>query len=397
MSTLSTQSTAEAELATGSRPPRRRWLVLGAMVAVLMTVGLIVAVTNPMKIGQTSSAASGNGVATSLATVEKRSLSAQTQVSGLLGYAGDFSVVNLASQGPGQGDQANTKVATALPAVGQVVNQGEVLYRVNGYPVVLLYGATPAYRDLAAGAYASDVKGPDVQQLKAALVALGYADTSTLDPNSDEFTWATAQAIKKLQAALGVKQTGALMLGQVVFLPSAVRVTSVQATLGAPAQPGATVLKATSTTPVVTVGLDPARQTQVKQGDAVSITLPNLTTTPGTVSSVGTVATTAGTGGQGHAAVAVEITLTDPAAAGGLDQAPVLVSITTASVESALVVPVTALLALAGGGYAVEVVGADGLHKLVPVSLGIFNDRAGLVQVTGSELAAGQRVVVPAT
>ena len=71
-------------------------------------------------------------------------------------------------------------------------------------------------------------------------------------------------------------------------------------------------------------------------------------------------------------------------------------TITTGSVANALVVPVDALLALTGGGYAVEVAGADGAHHLVPVTLGLFDDADGLVQVSGSGLSAGQRVVVPA-
>jgi hypothetical protein len=79
-----------------------------------------------------------------------------------------------------------------------------------------------------------------------------------------------------------------------------------------------------------------------------------------------------------------------------LDGAPVQVSITTASVSNALVVRVDALLALAGGGYAVEVVETSGVHTLVPVTTGIFDDADGLVQVSGAGLRAGQRVVVPA-
>jgi hypothetical protein len=75
----------------------------------------------------------------------------------------------------------------------------------------------------------------------------------------------------------------------------------------------------------------------------------------------------------------------------------VQVGITTASVSNALVVPVTALLARSGGGYAVEVVGTPGRNHLVPVSLGLFDDADGLVQVTASGLAAGQSVVVPET
>ena len=73
------------------------------------------------------------------------------------------------------------------------------------------------------------------------------------------------------------------------------------------------------------------------------------------------------------------------------------VGITTARVPSALVVPVTALLAQASGGYAVEVAGAAGINHLVPVSLGLFDDADGLVAVTSSRLTAGQAVVVPAT
>ncbi len=91
----------------------------------------------------------------------------------------------------------------------------------------------------------------------------------------------------------------------------------------------------------------------------------------------------------------MDVTPSDPAATGTWDQAPVQVGITTASVPNALVVPVTALLARSGGGYAVEVVGAGASNHLVPVSLGLFDDADGLVQVTGSGLAAGQEVVVP--
>ena len=72
-----------------------------------------------------------------------------------------------------------------------------------------------------------------------------------------------------------------------------------------------------------------------------------------------------------------------------------LVSITDRTVPNVLAVPVTALLALAGGGYAVEVVADDGTHHLEAVTPGLFDDAAGRVQVSGSELAAGQRVVVP--
>jgi hypothetical protein len=117
------------------------------------------------------------------------------------------------------------------------------------------------------------------------------------------------------------------------------------------------------------------------------------------VSSVGTVATTPSSDSpdsNSSPTVDVQVTPTQPAATGRLDQAPVSVSITTDSVKSALVVPVDALLALAGGGYAVEEVRPGGVHRLVPVELGLFDDADGLVQVSGRALHAGQRIVVPA-
>ena len=128
-------------------------------------------------------------------------------------------------------------------------------------------------------------------------------------------------------------------------------------------------------------------------GDKVTITLPNNETTQGVISSVGTVATTPS--GGGSPTITVLVNPTDPAATGTWDQAPVDVTITTGSVTNALVVPVDALLAQSDGGYAVEVVGADGIHRLVAVTLGLFDDADGLVQVTASDLTAGQQIVVP--
>jgi hypothetical protein len=151
---------------------------------------------------------------------------------------------------------------------------------------------------------------------------------------------------------------------------------------------------------VVSVDLDVAQQSQVKRGDPVTVTLPDQSTTPGVVTKVGSVATTPTDGGDGSSdtpTIEVTVRLRHPADAGSLDQAPVLVSIVTASARHALVVPVNALLSLAGGGYAVEVAGAGGSRHLVAVTLGLFDDADGLVQVTGTSLSAGQRVVVPAS
>jgi hypothetical protein len=318
-----------------------------------------------------------NADLTGLQTVTRQDLSEQTQVSATLGYAGIYSVVNQA-----QG------TVTSLPAVGQVVSQGEVLYQVSGAPVVLLYGTTPAYRALS-----EDMTGSDVAQLNADLVALGYVTSAEIPSGTDDFTYWTKVGVEKLQGALGVTENGTLAPGQAVFEPTTVRVTTISATLGAPAQAGQPELTVTSTARQVSIALNADQQSEVAVGDKVTITLPNNQTTPGVISSVGTVAAAGQNGGS--PTITVLVNPTDPAATGTWDQAPVNVTITTGSVTNALVVPVDALLAQADGGYAVEVVGTDGIHRMVPVSLGLFDDADGLVQVTGTSLAVGQQVVVP--
>ena len=379
--------------------------VAAGLAAVTITGAVLVAsaTRHPAQAAERSSAMTAH--------VEKRTLSARVSVAGILAYAArpDGSLYSVIDQARG--------TYTRLPAIGQVVTQGQVLYRVNDRPVVLLHGSTPAYRTLSAGA-----NGPDVRELNADLVALGHASRAELSPTSAFFGAATATALRKLQAAVGVAQTGTLALGQAVFEPTAVRVTALSAQLGGRTQPGQTVMQATSTTREVQVALDASQQTEVAVGDRVTVTLPDNRTTPGVVSRVAKVATcppSSGAGGSSSSSstaagtdacssgssgataptIAVDVTFSHPAASGKWDQAPVQVGITTASVSNALVVPVTALLAQSGGGYAVELAGtgAPATNRLVPVSLGLFDDADGLVQVTGSGLDAGQNVVVPST
>jgi putative peptidoglycan binding protein len=386
------QASAPVIPASRVRPARRRRMIVAATSVAAaggVSMGLVAATVGS---AQPGSPAVGNAAATAIATVTYRTLTSQQQVNGTLGYSGSYSIVNRAAG-----------TLTALPSPGRVVRQGQVLYRVDASPVVLLYGSTPAYRALAEGD-----RGPDVKDLNADLVALGDTTRASLNPNSHYFGAATAAAVDELQESLGVSQTGTLALGQAVFARGPVRVTTVTATRGTPAPPGAVVLQATSTGREVTVSLDAALQGDVKAGDQVTITLPNQRTTQGTVASVSSVATTGSSGSSGgssssgpsggssSATVQVTITLRDPAATGKLDHAPVQVAITTATAPHALTVPTTALLAQPGGGYGVEVIGPRNSRKILRVSVGLFDDAQGLVQVTGPGLHAGQRVVVPA-
>jgi hypothetical protein len=271
-----------------------------------------------------------------------------------------------------------------------------VLYDVSGSPVVLLYGTTPAFRTLSEGATDSATSGVDVAELNDDLVALGYLTSADIVSEPSDFTAYTKAGVEDLQAALGVPQNGTLSLGQVVFLPSAARITGVgqNTVLGATAQPGSQILTASSTTRVVTIDLNADQQGDVAVGDKVTITLPNSQTTTGTVTSVGTVATAPS--GGGTPTITVLVTPDNPSATGSLDQAPVEVSITAGSVKNAFIVPLDALLPLAKGGYALEVIGAKGVHTLEPVTLGLFDDANEQVQVSGPGVSASQRIVIPA-
>lgn len=383
--------------APGPRVPPPRWprcwagrrrgrLLAGLVVLVLLTAAVAWAAgafsTQP---GQ-ATAVSDNGYPTSITTISEGALSSQTSADGTLQYTtpggSAYSVVNQASG-----------TFSRLPRAGAVFSRGQVLYRVSDDPVILLYGNTPVYRALSEGD-----SGPDVRELNRNLVALGYATRSQLDPASDYFSYETRDALEHYQHKLGEEETGSLAEGQAVFLPGQARISTVDAILGAGARPGSTVIQATSTSRQVLVNLDASEQSEIKIGDPAQITLPDGQTTPGATSSIGTVASSPASNTSGSSAssptLPVYIALEHPQAAGNLDQAPVTVEITTGEVKDALFVPIDALLALAGGGYAVETVGAHGVHKLVAVTLGTFDDAAGNVQITGN-VRAGERIVVP--
>jgi peptidoglycan hydrolase-like protein with peptidoglycan-binding domain len=277
---------------------------------------------------------------------------------------------------------------THLPDVGSVVERGEPLYELDGQPSgILLYGDRPAWRALVEG-----LEGDDVRQLQENLLELGFGGDDLTA--SGVFDAATVAAVMAWQASLGVHETGVVELGEIVFMPGAVRVAGHSVNVGDTVTPGLEVLTATTTERVVTVDLAADDQALVTTGDEVEIDLPDGTRASGTVATVGTVATAAAEG-QGSPTVEVTIVLDDPEASGTIDQAPVDVLITTLSREDVLVVPVSALLALLEGGYAVEVVGTDGTTSLVGVETGLFQDGWVEIEVSSGTLTEGDQVVVP--
>jgi hypothetical protein len=193
---------------------------------------------------------------------------------------------------------------TWLPAVGATVSRGKALYKLDNKPVVLLYGSLPAYRMLRSG-----MKGADVKQFEKNLWALGYRGF-TVD---DKFTASTAAAVKDWQ-------------------------DEVDLTMDA--------------------------QRLAVEGAAVRIEMPDGGTVSGKIVKVGTTVQK----GQGDEpdTTLIEVTIAFAGAPKGLDDAAVTVDFTAGERKDVLTVPVAALLALAEGGYGVQVVDGAGT-KIVAV------------------------------
>lgn len=349
---------------------RKAWAASGAGVVVAAVVAGAVVLG-----GDHAASAAAQAAPAPTEAVQRGRLSAAVSQDGILTYrarpdGSPFAVINHARG-----------TYTDLPQPGDEVGCGEVLYRVDDEPVLLLCGGVPAYRALQVGD-----TGRDVRQLNGDLHVRG----------GDAFTTKTADALKALQRRRGARATGALALGDAVFLPEAVRVAKVGAELGAAAQPGALALSATSDTLHVQVNLDPSDQGQVRRGDRARITLPGNVVVTARVDGFGRIAETPAAQGAtaADATIPTYLSLDDPGKARGLDRAPVGVEIATAGVDDALSVPVTALVGRSGGGFAVEVVRAGERRDLVAVRVGLFDTGGGRVEVEG-DLRAGDRVAVP--
>jgi len=347
-----------------------------AAAAVLTIVGSAVVATGILRRPVATAGVNETSVAT--VQVRRTDLVATERVNGTLGYQ---------TLPPFVIHRSGTY--TSVPDEGVTIDPGHALVSIDGRPVVLLYGATPAYRDIGPGV--SD--GDDVQELEAALVGLGFDPSATVTVDR-HFTDATAAVIDRFQQWFGMPQTGGLALGDVVFEPASVRVGTRHAQLGTTATPEDQPFVATSPERVVSVDLDASRQRGVQVGEPVTVDLLDGATAAGTVASVGRVASTPpdGAGGPGRPTVAMTVALADPSATGTFDQQPVQVELATASRQHVLAVPVTALVALAEGGDGVEVMEPSGEHRYVSVTTGLFTN--SLVEITSSAVTEGTTVVV---
>jgi peptidoglycan hydrolase-like protein with peptidoglycan-binding domain len=312
------------------------------------------------------------------ATVTRTDLVATQLINATLGFAPSAPVV-----------VRRAGTYTALPDEGTVVVPGQELAAIDGRPVALMTGSAAAWRPMLQGM----TDGDDVQQLEQNLVNLGFGAGVTVDRH---FSAATAAAVRRWQRALGESATGVVADGDVVFASGAVRVGAPNATVGALAQAGQAPYATTSTAREVTAAIDTSRQDGISAGQAVTVHLSSGQQVPGRVAAIGRVATVVTNPDPSSPpqppTVPLTVTLDDPTLAGDLDQQPVQIELTTDARRGVLAVPVTALLALAGGGYGVEVVPPSGPHQIVAVTLGLY--ASGLVELTGDSISVGTVVVV---
>jgi peptidoglycan hydrolase-like protein with peptidoglycan-binding domain len=363
----------------------RRGLAAATTVAVV-AVGVLLVMVLGGSGGGTAAGSSAAGGATS--KVERRTLAERLTATGTIGYAGETTVLARLSG-----------TVTGLPAVGDVIRRGHRLYALAGEPVLLMYGAVPAYRTLAAGI----AEGKDVEQLERNLAALGY-DPGTVD---EDFTSATAAAVAAWQEGLGLEATGEVELGRVAFLRGARRVTAQEATLGEALggggggeaesggesePPSIPVLRTSSTRRIVSVGLEADRQSIVHRGQRVDVVLSGGAEVPATVHGLAAVEPSSGEGASGEEAepkIEATIATTGRYRVPALDGATVNVLFTERVRRHVLSAPLTALLAIDGERFAVDV-HEGGARRRVVVTPGLAAD--GYVEVKGKGLRAGMTV-----
>jgi peptidoglycan hydrolase-like protein with peptidoglycan-binding domain len=398
----------------------RRRVAIGALGlgALAVTAIVVAAASGGDEPGNARATAAGG----STATVERRTLVQRETVDGTLGYAGERTVINRldASSGGGGDDSApqggqpesdgrspqgdspegddssgddsepsydGSGTVTSLPRAGSVVTRGQALYRLDGDPIVLMYGSTPAYRALESGVSV----GPDVQELEQNLAALGF-DPGTID---DTFDSSTAAAIGDWQESLDLDETGAIELGRVVFLPGPRRIGEHKTTVGSVLGAGSEVLDTSSTKRVVSLELEAELQDLAHEGERVEVELPGGGFARGRITKVGRVARevegdSADPNAEPQLVIDVTIELRRKRGLGKLDETPVSVGLAQETRRDVLAVPVTALVARQGGGYGLELAGN---RRIVPVEAGLFAD--GYVEVSGGAIREGTRVVVP--
>ena len=354
---------------TTRRPSRRALIVSAVGIAAVAAVVAAVAILPTSPSNADNDAAGENQLNLETQTVARGDLTEQLRLQGTLGYSKPRAV--------GTGLEGTV---TGLPGAGTVVTAGEELFRVNESPVILMSGEIPAWRGFEPGM----VPGGDVLQLEENLSVLGFfgfAPDENFDAN-------TGYAIRYWQKTAGLEETGKVELGRIFFSPTDLRVQDLKAQVGDAA--GTEIVSVTDTNKVVQINVETSQQSLATPGTKVTVVLPGGTETTGTVTRVDAPTEVEGATGT-SLKVPVVLALDDPAAGENLDNVAVTTVFSRVLGTDSLLVPVVALLAQPGGGFAVERLSGTATER-VEVELGTFAD--GQVIVTGGGLAEGDTVVV---
>jgi multidrug efflux pump subunit AcrA (membrane-fusion protein) len=274
---------------------------------------------------------------------------------------------------------------TRVAEQGSQVVAGTELFRVDERPVTALLGEIPMYRDLG-----RDDTGTDVAQLIDNLSELGYADCQA----QDTVTGCVEAAIVDWQADLGVVETGAVGLVDVVFVPEAGRVDTIHARVGQAISPGTPVLDITGAEQVVSLEVEVRDRDLLSAGTDLTVQAPGGDEVVGTVTAANVVHSDSSqgtSGGVDDAITRVEVTLDVPVDASLLG-GPADVVVELGERQDVMTVPINALVAIAGGGHGLEIVADDGTTSIVPVDTGLF--AAGRVEVSGEGIDEGSVVGV---
>jgi peptidoglycan hydrolase-like protein with peptidoglycan-binding domain len=295
---------------------------------------------------------------------------------------------------------ANGTSITKIAPAGTAVTTGTVLFWHGFFPVVAIEGDATIVPALTRDLSVSSSSGVDVRLLEVMLVAGGFDPDKAISVD-DTFDAATAAAVQRWWASFGVNLDLANIVvpaGSFVVVPGGLFTGTPLVTEGATPLGDAVVLGLTTAAREVTTSA-PIGSASFALGANIDVQFPDGTISKGTVVNVGTVATTSSNQPGATPSITITLHVADiPASVNDFVQIPVTLRVVSQSEPNAFVVPVSALVALAEGGYAIEVVdgtstsGTAGTH-LVAVTTGLFAD--GFVSVTGNQLAKGLQVVVP--
>ena len=189
-----TVSTAAAPEATAA-PARRGWsgprlvaLVAGVAVgSLLIGIAAMQFIVSPAELAAKSKPPEPGPITT---PIELRTIENTVITRGEVTYADAVDVTIDTA-----GGEDRPVITGHVPAVGAELKAGSIALEVAGRPVIVMPGGLPAYRSLSIG-----MRGPDVLQLKTALISMGFAAG---DPANDTFEWDTASALGALYEQAG--------------------------------------------------------------------------------------------------------------------------------------------------------------------------------------------------